>query len=65
MTRVQIRGRAAQGKLNSRSIQGVFKEEMTIFKEYLGNFLTANDNKLQTLHFTKCLFEVPSIARFQ
>ena len=37
---------------------------MIIVKEYLGNFLSTKDNKLQTLHFRKCLFEVPFIARF-
>ena len=37
---------------------------MTIVKDYLVNFLITEDNKLQTLHFTKCLFEVPPIARF-
>ena len=38
---------------------------MTIVKEYWESFLTTKDNKLQTLHFTKFLFEVPFIARFQ
>ena len=28
---------------------------MTTVEEYSGNFLTTKDNKLQTLHFTKCL----------
>ena len=38
---------------------------MTIVKEYLENFLTTKDNKLQTPHIKKCMFKVLSIARFR